>query len=66
MTQRRNDPVNNGFGHYRQRKVINLPAEMRFGLDRYEQATLRLIADLDAFLAEEQQRTRVRRGDPGE
>jgi hypothetical protein len=65
MTQRRNDPVNNGRGHYR-RKVINLPAEMRFGLDRYERATLRLIADLDAFLAEEQQRSRARRGDPGE
>jgi hypothetical protein len=66
MTQRRNDPVNNGHGHYRLRKVINLPPEMRFGLDRYEWATLRLIADLDAFLAEEQQRSRARRADPGE
>lgn len=66
MTQRRNDPVNNGYGHYRRPKVINVPAEVRFGLDRYERATLQLISDLDAFLLEEQQRSRARRGDPGE
>jgi hypothetical protein len=66
MTQRRNDPVNNGYGHYRLPKVINLPTEMRFGLDRYERATLQLISDLDAFLLEEQQRSPARRGDPGE
>lgn len=65
--QRRNDPVNNGAGHYRRRKVVNLPAGQRFRLDRYELAALKLISDLDAFLVEEQRRARqVRPGDPGE
>lgn len=63
--QRRNDPINNGAGHYRQRKVVNLPPAVRFQLDRYELAALNLISDLDAFLVEEQQR-QVRPGDPGE
>lgn len=64
--QRRNDPVNNGAGHYRHRKVINLPVADRNQLDSYERAALRFITDVDEFLAEEQQRARTMRGDPGE
>lgn len=75
--ERRNDPQHfpavNGPGH-RRRKVVNLPAEHRYVMDRYEVRALEMIGELDRWLAAEQDRQLraaqarglERRGDPGE
>jgi hypothetical protein len=68
MSERRNDsthfPALNGGGH-RRRKVINLPTETRYVLDRYEARALDLIGEMDRWLAD-LARGVERRGDPGE
>ncbi|GAA0495269.1 hypothetical protein Ade02nite_18950 [Paractinoplanes deccanensis] len=77
-----NDPQHftpmNGRGH-RRRKVVNMPAGDRYGMDPYEVRALELVGEIDRWLRADQDREarRVRAqfdaltegwdgGDPGE